>query len=62
PANTLYDATLSLSNDAGWRIAVWGKNLTDEDVINNTFGLGALGELRIYQPPRTYGVEFGYKF
>ena len=62
PANTLYDATIALEGTAGWRVALWGKNLTDEEVINNTFGLGALGELRIYQPPRTWGLEVGYKF
>jgi iron complex outermembrane receptor protein len=61
-ANTLYDATLSLEGDAGWRVALWGKNLTDETVINNTFGLGALGNLRIYQAPRTFGLEVGYRF
>ncbi|MDB5470078.1 MAG: hypothetical protein JWR84_1638 [Caulobacter sp.] len=62
PANTLYDATLSFEADAGWRVALWGKNLTDEEVINNTFGLGALGNLRVYQAPRTFGFEVGYKF
>jgi iron complex outermembrane receptor protein len=61
-ANTLYDATLSFEADAGWRVALWGKNLTDETVINNTFGLGALGNLRIYQAPRTFGLEVGYRF
>ncbi|WP_374575697.1 TonB-dependent receptor [Phenylobacterium sp.] len=61
-ANTLYDATVTLEGAAGWKLALWGKNLTDEKVINNTFGLGALGELRIYQPPRTWGLELGYKF
>lgn len=62
PSNTLYDATIAFEADAGWRIALWGKNLADEEVINNTFGLGALGNLRIYQPPRTWAVELGYKF
>lgn len=62
PSNTLYDATIALENDKGWRVALWGKNLTDEEVINNTFGLGALGNLRVYQPPRTWGLEVGYKF
>lgn len=62
PANTLYDATVTLEGAAGWKVSLWGKNLTDEVVINNTFGLGALGELRIYQAPRTWGLEVGYKF
>ena len=62
PSNTLYDATISLESDKGWRVSLWGKNLTDEEVINNTFGLGALGNLRIYQAPRTWGLDVGYKF
>lgn len=61
-SNTLFDATLALENEQGWRVALWGKNLGDKAVINNTFGLGALGNLRIYAPPRTWGLEVGYKF
>ncbi|MEW5686572.1 MAG: TonB-dependent receptor [Pseudomonadota bacterium] len=61
-SNTLFDATLALENEKGWRIALWGKNLGDKAVINNTFGLGALGNLRVYSPPRTWGLEAGYKF
>lgn len=61
--NTLLDATLSLeAPDGQWRVALWGKNLTDELVINNTFGLGALGNLRIYAPPRTWGLDLGFRF
>ena len=62
PENTLYDATIAIEGNEGWRVALWGKNLTDKEVINNTFGLGGLGNLRIYQPPRTWGFEVGYKF
>ncbi|MCI3134794.1 TonB-dependent receptor [Phenylobacterium aquaticum] len=62
PANTLYDAAITLEGTQGWRVSLWGKNLADKAVINNTFGLGALGNLRIYQPPRTWGLEVGYKF
>ena len=61
-ANTLLDATLKLETEEGLTVGVWGKNLTDEVVINSTFGLGALGNLRVYSPPRTWGVELGYKF
>jgi iron complex outermembrane receptor protein len=60
--NTLYDATISIEGEAGWRVSLWGKNLADKKVINNTFGLGALGNLRIYSPPRTWGLDVGYKF
>lgn len=62
PANVLVDATLGVQADSGWRIGVWVKNALDKTVINNTFGLGPLGFLRIYSPPRTFGVDLGYKF
>ena len=63
PENTLLDASMSFeSPDGTWRVGLWGKNLTDELVINNTFGLGALGNLRVYSAPRTYGLDFGVNF
>lgn len=62
-ANTLFDATISWRPvDAGWKVALWGKNITNEHYINNTFGLGTLGNLRIYAPPMTWGVDVGYDF
>lgn len=63
PSNTLLDASMSFeAPDGTWRVGLWGKNLTDELVINNTFGLGALGNLRVYSPPRTFGIDFGVNF
>ena len=62
PSNVLVDATLGLEADGGWRVGVWVKNAFDKTVINNTFGLGPLGFLRIYSPPRTFGVDVGYRF
>lgn len=62
PSNVLVDGALTLTGDAGWSIGVWVKNAFDKDVINNTFSLGALGNLRIYQAPRTFGVDLGFKF
>ncbi|MET0272148.1 MAG: TonB-dependent receptor [Phenylobacterium sp.] len=61
-SNTLVDASLALDTESGWRIAVWTKNAFDKTVINNTFGLGALGNLRVYAPPRTWGVDLSLKF
>lgn len=62
PSNLLVDATMGLESEAGWRVGVWVKNAFDKTVINNTFGLGPLGFLRIYSPPRTFGVDLGFKF
>jgi len=61
--NTLLDAAISLeSPDGVWRVSLWGKNLADQLVINNTFGLGALGNLRVYAPPMTWGIDVGVNF
>lgn len=62
PSNILFDAAASLQMTDGWRIGAWVKNIFDKEVINNTFGLGDLGLLRVYSPPRTFGVDIGYRF
>ena len=48
--------------DGRWRVSLWGKNLTDEVVINNTFGVGPLLAARVYQPPREVGVDLSFTF
>lgn len=63
PANTLLDATIAWSAlDSRYRVALWGKNLTNRVVINNSFPVGSLSTLRIYDPPREFGVDLGVKF
>ena len=62
-SNTVVDGSLSLElPDGRWRVSLWGKNLTDELVINNTFGVGALLASRVYQPPREIGVDLSFTF
>jgi len=58
----LLDGRLALSPEgARWTAALWGRNLTDEDARANVIEfLG--GDMSLYNPPRTYGVEFGYRF
>lgn len=61
--NTLVDGSVSLElPDGRWRVSLWGKNLTDEVVINNTFAVGPLLASRIYQPPREVGVDLSFNF
>jgi iron complex outermembrane recepter protein len=63
PANTLLDATIAWAAlDSRYRVAVWGKNLTNRVVINNSFPVASLATLRIYDPPREFGVDLGVKF
>ena len=62
-SNTVVDGSLSLElPDGRWRVSLWGKNLTDELVINNTFGVGNLLASRVYQPPREIGVDLSLTF
>ena len=61
---TLYNARISLSgNDDTWEVALWGKNLADEDYLEQTFIVdffGITGDL--YNTPRTYGATATYNF
>jgi len=63
PSNTILDATVAWSAlDSRYRVALWGKNLTNHVIINNSFPVGPLATLRIYAPPREFGVDLGVKF
>ena len=49
--------------DEVWELALWGKNLTDEDYREQVFVVdffGITGDL--YNQPRTYGASFTYNF
>jgi len=63
-ANTEYNARVSYEpRDANWSVALWGKNLTDEFSSTGGFDIAGLGIAVIYpNVPRTYGVEFKYRF
>jgi iron complex outermembrane receptor protein len=57
-AYTLVNARVSLENiDGQWEVALWGKNLTEEEYITQTyalFGAYVVG----YNTPRTVGLSF----
>ncbi len=62
----ILNARLGLSTASGnWRAALWGRNLTDEDNINNFFGASSF-VFPLYHyaliAPRTYGAELVYNF
>ncbi len=72
----LLDASVSYEADS-WSLSLWGKNLTDEDYfvhvldVGTNYNAGAGGApvpisglwtFGTMSPPRTYGVEFRYKF
>jgi iron complex outermembrane receptor protein len=63
PSNTILDATIAWAAlDSRYRVAVWSKNLTNRVIINNSFPVGPLTTMRIYAPPREFGVDLGVKF
>jgi len=49
------------SSDGRWDIALWGRNITDEEYISylNNIGFFAINQ---YGEPATYGLSFGYHY
>jgi len=60
------DARLTyMSADGRWRVSAYGKNLGDEEYFTNLVveaGLSGSPVAVTAGPPRTYGVEVGYRF
>ena len=57
---TLINGRIAYSpDDAGWSLGVWAKNLTDKEYYRAASGTGFT---TYASEPRTYGVDFGYKF
>lgn len=60
----LFNARVAFqSADETWELALWGKNLTDEEYSVTTADLSVLGSIAtsdILGNPRTYGVTFTY--
>ena len=59
-----YNARIAYEpRDAQWSVALWGKNLSNEFASTGGFDIAGLGVGVIYpNVPRTYGVEFSYRF
>lgn len=73
PGYTNLNAQIEYESDAGWSVAIYGRNLTDklvrtwQDVVSqysSTAPLADLGTVATtrFAPPRTYGLRIGYKF
>lgn len=61
---TLVNARLSLlPEEDNWEVALWVKNLEDKIYFSESFHSGSAGLTgRIVGAPRTYGVNFTYRF
>jgi len=56
---TLFNARIAyVPNESGWRFAIWGKNITDEE-----YSRASTGTTFLYAAePGTYGIDIGYRF
>jgi iron complex outermembrane recepter protein len=62
PSYGLLDARIAFApEDAPWSVALWGKNVTDELYRVNIIAFFG-EEVSQFGAPRTYGVDFGWKF
>ena len=60
---TRVNARLQFDHNSGkWSIAAYARNMFDEDAESNGFRSTTFGNLRTYQPPRTWGVNVRYNF
>ena len=62
PSYTLVNARISLETNAGWDISLWGKNLTDETYVQQSFTVGSGDSHPIYGPPTMWEVTAAYSF
>jgi len=65
-ARNLVDASAAVNFDLDTtgtlRVAVFGRNLTDDRGLNSSLPVAGLFTFSAARPPRTYGVEVGFTF
>lgn len=61
PSYTLLDARLGIESIHGWRVSIYGRNLTNKYYWNSVASAGD-GAVRFTGEPRTYGANFSYRF
>lgn len=62
-AYSVWNARISYaSDDSGWEVSAWVKNLFEEEYRIYNLDLGLLGATSFYAPPRWAGVNVSYSF
>ena len=62
PAFGVWDASLAFdSPDDRWRLALWAKNLLDNEYISHLYNLGGT-DYALFAPPRTYGLSLRWRY
>ncbi|GMG88373.1 TonB-dependent receptor [Biformimicrobium ophioploci] len=57
----MHNASVNLTIDENYRVSLYGRNLTDERYAR-LVKIGGLSQMGMYNPPRTYGVQFTAEF
>jgi iron complex outermembrane receptor protein len=61
-ANSIFDAAIRFNSNARWWVELYGKNLSNRLILEQT-SIGGCGCLNSqFEPPRTYGVTLGVKY
>lgn len=59
----LLNGSLSLTpHDGPWSVTVYGRNLTDEEVMSGATQAGTSPILQFYQAPRAFGIDISARF
>ena len=63
-AGSVFDLNTKLSYKAaaGWSVALWGKNLTNNSEVTGAVSVDALSQFTTQPFPRRYGLEVGFAF
>ena len=58
----VFNARAALASASGWEVAVWGKNLGDEQYVAQATDDGLGMGYRVFNAPRTFGVTLTKRF
>lgn len=56
PSRTLLDVNLAVTSPDNWQVSLWGKNVTDEEIVSNSIYIGFVNQ---YSPMLAPGASWG---